>query len=271
MRDSRLLTTGWKATRRVGQAKMADRDRWARRPVNQAVMVSARWCLGTPNQADRADSPIAVPQPTTSSMSDPNTAYVVHSTGTAPQDSQPEAETAYEEAPPEALLPPPDFKPFFTFIEDPETGEYHHPSVHYVFSDDDQDIVTEAALRALEPSTDAEAEERVLIVDMAADGKTVESASSMSPQWQNLTTTIGQAPSWGDAGSGAERGLMVKISGKESKDDGLSHKARKGMDMGESVSRFGQELARLDAILGTLVEEQVQQPQDEGTAETVRE
>jgi hypothetical protein len=41
--------------------------------------------------------------------------------------------------------------------------------------------------------------------------------------------------------------------------------------MGESVSRFGQELARLDAILGTLVEEQVQQPQDEGTAETVRE
>ena len=40
--------------------------------------------------------------------------------------------------------------PFFTLIEDANTGEYHHPTVHYIFSDDDTDILTEAAVRSLE-------------------------------------------------------------------------------------------------------------------------
>lgn len=44
----------------------------------------------------------------------------------------------------------PRFQPFFTLIEDAHTAEYHHPTVHYIFSDDDTDIVTEAALRSLE-------------------------------------------------------------------------------------------------------------------------
>ena len=42
------------------------------------------------------------------------------------------------------------FQPFFTLIEDVHTSEYFHPTVHYIFSDDDTDIVTEAALRSLE-------------------------------------------------------------------------------------------------------------------------
>lgn len=42
------------------------------------------------------------------------------------------------------------FQPFFTLIEDAHTAEYHHPTVHYIFSDDDTDIVSEAALRSLE-------------------------------------------------------------------------------------------------------------------------
>lgn len=40
--------------------------------------------------------------------------------------------------------------PFFTLIEDANTAEYYHPSVHYIFSDDDTDILTEAAVRSLE-------------------------------------------------------------------------------------------------------------------------
>jgi hypothetical protein len=44
----------------------------------------------------------------------------------------------------------PPFQPFFTLIEDAHTSEYYHPTVHYIFSDDDTDIVTEAALRSLE-------------------------------------------------------------------------------------------------------------------------
>ncbi|KAL4919067.1 anaphase-promoting complex subunit 11 RING-H2 finger-domain-containing protein [Aspergillus aurantiobrunneus] len=41
-------------------------------------------------------------------------------------------------------------QPFFTLIEDAHTSEYYHPTVHYIFSDDDTDIVTEAALRSLD-------------------------------------------------------------------------------------------------------------------------
>ncbi|GAQ05508.1 hypothetical protein ALT_2829 [Aspergillus lentulus] len=48
----------------------------------------------------------------------------------------------------------PSFQPFFTLIEDANTSEYYHPAVHYIFSDDDTDIVTEAALRALETEQD---------------------------------------------------------------------------------------------------------------------
>src|SRR5947209_8409895 len=42
-----------------------------------------------------------------------------------------------------------DFQPFFTLIENPSTSEHHHPTVHYIFSDDDPEIITEAACRSL--------------------------------------------------------------------------------------------------------------------------
>ena len=44
----------------------------------------------------------------------------------------------------------PTFQPFFTLVEDAHSAEYYHPNVHYIFSDDDTDIVTEAALRSLD-------------------------------------------------------------------------------------------------------------------------
>lgn len=47
------------------------------------------------------------------------------------------------------------FQPFFTLVEDANTGEYHHPTVHYIFSDDDTDILTEAAVRSLESEKDS--------------------------------------------------------------------------------------------------------------------
>ncbi|CRL27443.1 unnamed protein product [Penicillium camemberti] len=49
----------------------------------------------------------------------------------------------------------PAFQPFFTLIEDAHTSDYHHPTVHYIFSDDDTDIVTEAALRSLAAQQEA--------------------------------------------------------------------------------------------------------------------
>ncbi|OOQ83744.1 hypothetical protein PEBR_33358 [Penicillium brasilianum] len=47
------------------------------------------------------------------------------------------------------------FQPFFTLIQDAHTSDHHHPTVHYIFSDDDTDIVTEAALRSLEAQHEA--------------------------------------------------------------------------------------------------------------------
>jgi hypothetical protein len=41
------------------------------------------------------------------------------------------------------------FQPFFTLIEDTLTRTHHHPTVHYIFADDDTDIVSEAACRSL--------------------------------------------------------------------------------------------------------------------------
>lgn len=49
----------------------------------------------------------------------------------------------------------PTFQPFFTLFEDAHTSDYHHPTVHYIFSDDDTDIVTEAALRSLSAQQEA--------------------------------------------------------------------------------------------------------------------
>lgn len=67
-------------------------------------------------------------------------------------EAEPEAddEPSYPEPSSEqTLLPPPNFNPFFTLIEDSTSGEHYHPTVHYVFADDDPVIVTAAAMRSL--------------------------------------------------------------------------------------------------------------------------
>ena len=79
----------------------------------------------------------------------------------------------------EAPLPA-DFRPFFVLIENPETGEHHHPNVHYVFSDDDPDLLTTANLMTLDATNDAGGSnagfgteidaDRLVIVDMQANG-----------------------------------------------------------------------------------------------------
>ena len=174
----------------------------------------------------------------------------------------PAVDESYQEPAAEELLAPPDFKAFFTLIEDPDTGEHHHPRVHYVFSDDDTEILTSATLEAIdkegEPSRSAthsdEAEERFVIIDMATDGKTVTSASSLSPEWQALKTNITQAPSWGDDSRSVDRGLMLKISGKAAPMLG-AFKGRKRLqeqvrNLDNLVTEFNERLDSLNEVLG---------------------
>lgn len=113
-------------------------------------------------------------------------------------------------------------KPFFVVIEDETTGEQHHPHVYYIFSDDDQDLITKAALRTLNPHNlgDSESEqlmqpheERNIIVDMAADGQTVTSARSLSSSWQLSSYSVGPAPTFDDRTQQGQDGMMLRISG----------------------------------------------------------
>ncbi|KAF7197218.1 hypothetical protein HII31_01643 [Pseudocercospora fuligena] len=145
------------------------------------------------------------------------------------------------------LQAPADFKPFFTLIEDPVTREHHHPVVHYVFADDDQDIITNAVLETLPPKRpDAgEVEDRFIVVDMAADGKQVVSATSLSANWQGLTTKVTQAPSWGDDSNIADRGFMLRISGQEAREE----KRRAKGDIHGLIKAFDDHLEDLNGLL----------------------
>lgn len=144
--------------------------------------------------------------------------------------------------------------------------------MHYLFSDDDPEILTAAALEAVDAGdTHAQnadgdegdghdgLEERMVIVDLAADGKSVTSAVSLSKEWQALRTEVGAAPSMGGgsggAGGSAEskggdgesgRSLMLKISGMEAREQARET----GGDLEALVRRFGEMLGELDEVVG---------------------
>lgn len=146
------------------------------------------------------------------------------------------------------ILPPPNFRPFFTVVDDTTTGEHYHPFVHYVFADDDPVIVTAAAMRSLglddtrylprpegedkqqdlnvadeegqEPPVESPlppplpaTEERFIIIDVAADGQTIVDAQSMSPDWQITNASTRIAPSFDE--SSPDSGQMLQIEGVE--------------------------------------------------------
>ncbi len=128
-------------------------------------------------------------------------------------------------------------KPLFTLIEDSETGEHHHPTVHYIFDDDDPELLTAACMRSLGaelansiredeggnnqivttplPPSRPGMSERYLLVDLGPDGHTIKSAHSLSADWQTTSTDITNAPTWDgeDSAAATDGGLMLKIAG----------------------------------------------------------
>lgn len=127
-------------------------------------------------------------------------------------DAQDEDHTADSyPAPDDHLVAPPNFRPFFTLVEDSSTGEHHHPEVHYIFSDDDPDTLTNSILDA---SHDNENASRIILVDFAPDGRTLKSCHSLSSTWQVSNTQIEPAPLWTEAGpEAATEGLMLRVQG----------------------------------------------------------
>lgn len=126
-----------------------------------------------------------------------------------------------------------------------------HPSVYYVFSDDDPEVVTAASLRSLGADEvanttlrriDSEGQglmrgydeqeeithdaalppprpgvvERYVLMDMGADGTTVQSARSLSADWAVTGTKLRSAPTFDDRdAAGDVGGLMLKVEGMD--------------------------------------------------------
>ena len=175
------------------------------------------------------------------------------------------------------------FRPFFTLIEDTLTQSHHHPTVHYIFADDDTDIITEAACRSLAqddtsmptglsqrqsreeeqeieesklPAPVDDVREHYLLLDVHADsqgvGYEVTRAHSLSSEWQILSTGISNAPTIDPVGPDEEGsdGLMLRIEGRgvmleedHNTGKGKSNTKRERETLEEMVARFERGLA----------------------------
>jgi len=159
---------------------------------------------------------------------------------------------------------PPSLNPFFTLIEDTQTSEHHHPTVHYIFADDEVEIITEAACRSLLqnfhqhapredidtlrlPQLVAEVQEHYLVLDVRPTTNSsyeVSHAQSFSPEWQVVNTNITNAPTISEGG---EEGLMLKVQVRPNtlvdKDGQLKE------TMEEMVERFRKRLDDIKVVM----------------------
>lgn len=154
------------------------------------------------------------------------------------------------------LLPPADFQPYFTLIEDTQTGEHYHPHTQYVFSDDDQDAMTSAIIDSSGTDHDSDSSHhRVILLDIDADGKIVRRAHCLSSAWHVQQASITQAPSWNEATQGtATQGMMLNISGHGQQlphDVNAEHEQPQDaiVQMESVINGYRQGLARLQATM----------------------
>jgi len=121
---------------------------------------------------------------------------------------------------------PKDFQPLFGLVDDELTGDQHHPHIHYIFADDDDDFVTNAALTALQAKTSltkpedlthssANSNERFIVLDLDSTGSNIVSAQSLSQDWQILSTELSLAPSVQDDDNATMGGMMLRVRGVE--------------------------------------------------------
>ena len=168
------------------------------------------------------------------------------------------------------------FQPFFTLIEDSVTNEHHHPTVHYIFADDDSDIIAEAACRSLEaldpsqrasgqhhedprlPPPIAGGREHYLVLDVhprfqaqaqdsgpTAPTYEVVSAQSFSSDWQVLRSSITTAPTIGE---GEDDALMLRIEGRGNTPGDVPASAEKE-SMEEMIERFQRRLEDIRQVM----------------------
>ncbi|KAL2108205.1 hypothetical protein VUR80DRAFT_4124 [Thermomyces stellatus] len=168
-----------------------------------------------------------------------------------PPASSPPRQQPEEEArePVDARLPP-----LFTLVQNSTSKTTHHPHVHYIFADDDPELLTRA-LTASDPAAPGGAEAtRSVLLDLAPgdDGWQVSHASSLSADWavvdaglRTMEDAEGQ-----EGGTGA---LMLRIEGVEgeSGDVEASEGARDGKEEYEVLmEEFEKRMGVLRRVVG---------------------
>jgi hypothetical protein len=113
-------------------------------------------------------------------------------------------------------------------ITDAGSGETYHPSTYYVFADDEPDVLSTAALHALDafsPHAQQEAEaraqleglpreeERYIFVSLGQEGTNVASAKSLAPNWAIRNAEVRPAPTFDGSEDQGNDGLMLIVEG----------------------------------------------------------
>lgn len=164
------------------------------------------------------------------------------------QHHEPQQEDEPREAP-DATLPQ-----LFTLVHNSTSKTTHHPHVHYIFADDDPEILTRA-LAASDPTasggTDAA---RSVLLDVAQgdEGWQVSHASSLSADWAVVDAGL-QPMEDAEGQEGGAGGLMLRIEGVdgESGDVEASEGARDGREeYGALVGEFERRMGVLRRVVG---------------------
>ncbi|KAL2018754.1 hypothetical protein VTK56DRAFT_460 [Thermocarpiscus australiensis] len=158
-------------------------------------------------------------------------ASVAQSHSQSPQPVAAPVERALPPSPPSLLRQvQPSFSPLFTLLTSTSHSsnrqKIHYPTVHYVFADDDPEILTAALAQHHHGAHDDHGEEddwsgrsdRAVILDMeptdVGSGFEVVSASSLTPDWAVTSARVSRMEG-GDGGAtaGPNGSLVLKIEG----------------------------------------------------------
>ncbi|KAK8104145.1 uncharacterized protein PG998_011178 [Apiospora kogelbergensis] len=177
----------------------------------------------------------------------------------------------------DAPQPSPPFAPIYTLVTNTSTRSTHHPHVHYIFNDDDPDILSQALAhqheRNVDESTsDPQSHGRTVLLDVEPDadgGYKVSWASSLSPSWAVVDAQLSRIAPPSEAAGADTSGsadnpqksdrLMLRIDGIEAASAGteselrLSNRSGQGSGSGSSLGSSQRD--RDNESYSTLVDE----------------
>lgn len=161
----------------------------------------------------------------------------------------------------------PAFQPFFTLINDSLTSEHYHPTVHYIFADDEEgpEMMSEGVLRSLQKLEHGDhgkkgekdtsmTREHILVLDVDMKpsgpeeiaGYEVTQVQSLSADWQVRRVDISNAPTMSE--EDGDRALMLKIEGKGPMVDDRGHEmGRESLE--DLVTRYQRSLEGIRAMV----------------------